>query len=92
MALTIEVPLEVEVQIRASAARGDAEAVQRLLLQAATPTIEALLREEAAPLSDEEFEALADELAAGIAANRGPDAAPLSDYALSREGIYEDHP
>lgn len=44
-----------------------------------------------AELSDEEFERLADELADYVEKNLPPDAKPLSDYAMSREGIYEDH-
>ncbi|MEP6903905.1 MAG: hypothetical protein ABJA66_19435 [Actinomycetota bacterium] len=40
---------------------------------------------------DEEFEKLADELADFVEKNMPPDAKPLSDYAMSREGIYEDH-
>lgn len=43
-------------------------------------------------LSLEEFEALADELAGKFMEFVGPDFQPLSDYAISREGIYEDHP
>jgi hypothetical protein len=45
-----------------------------------------------APSGDEEFERLADELADYFEKNLPPDAKPLSDYAMSREGIYEDHP
>ena len=43
-------------------------------------------------LNDEEFEQLADELADYFEKNLPADAKPLSDYAMSREGIYEDHP
>ena len=43
-------------------------------------------------LSLEEFDALADELADKFMEFVGPDAQPLSDYAMIREGIYEDHP
>ena len=43
-------------------------------------------------LDDEEFEKLADELADYFEKNLPPDAKPLSDYAMSREGLYEDHP
>lgn len=42
-------------------------------------------------LSNEEFEQLADELADFVEAHLPPDAKPLSNYAMSREGIYEDH-
>ncbi len=42
-------------------------------------------------LNDDEFERLADELADYVEKHLPPDAKPLSDYAMSREGIYEDH-
>lgn len=43
-------------------------------------------------LSLEEFKVLLDELAEKFMEFAGPDLPPLSDYATSREGIYEDHP
>ena len=43
-------------------------------------------------LSLEEFDTLADELADKFMEFVDPDVKPLSDYAISREGIYEDHP
>ncbi len=43
-------------------------------------------------LSLEEFDALADKLADLSMKIDGPDARPLSDYAMSRESIYEDYP
>lgn len=51
--------------------------------------IERLAKNE--PPSDEEFERLADALADYFEKNLPLDAKPLSDYAMSREGIYEDH-
>lgn len=42
-------------------------------------------------LSDKEFEKLADLLADEFEKRLPADAKPLSDYAMSREGIYEDH-
>ena len=42
-------------------------------------------------LSDDEFEALADQLADEFMVYVGPDCPPLSDYAVSREGLYEGH-
>jgi hypothetical protein len=44
------------------------------------------------PLSDAEFEALADQLTDDVEACAGGAAGSLSDAAVSREGIYEDHP
>ena len=43
-------------------------------------------------LSLEEFDALADKLADLSMKIDGPDTQPLSDYAMSRESIYENHP
>ena len=42
-------------------------------------------------LNDEEFERIADLLADEFEKRLPKDAKPLSDYAMSREGIYEDH-
>ncbi len=42
-------------------------------------------------LSDDEFEQLSDLLADEFEKRLPADAKPLSDYAMSREGIYEDH-
>ncbi|MCY7348688.1 MAG: hypothetical protein LH614_21060 [Pyrinomonadaceae bacterium] len=42
-------------------------------------------------LDDDEFEQLADLLADEFEKRLPKDAKPLSDYAMSREGIYEDH-
>ncbi len=51
--------------------------------------LERLAKNESAKGDD--FEKLADELADYVEKNMPPDAKPLSDYAMSREGIYEDH-
>ncbi len=91
MRVTYELPPQIEDQLRAHMARGDAAAMRELLAEALLSTVEAMLLASQPPLSDEEFEALADELADGVAADRGPGAQPLSDYAVSREGLYEDH-
>jgi len=92
MVITIDLPPEVEAQLRESASRGDSETVRRLLADALIPTVEALLRQPPQELTDEEFERLADELADMVDAALGPDHQPLSDYAVSREGLYQDHP
>ena len=42
-------------------------------------------------LSDDKFEALADALSDKFMEYAGPDCPPLSSYAVSREGLYEDH-
>ena len=85
MKITLELPPEVEARLRESAARYDADAMRRLL-------VEALLRELPDALTDTAFEAVADQLADELTACRRPNAPELSDYAVSRAGIYEDHP
>ena len=63
----------------------------RRLQQTADGT-EVVLASNSSRLSLEEFDVLADKLADLSMKIDGPDAQPLSDYAMSREGIYEDHP
>lgn len=92
MKVTLELPPDVEAQLRESAARYDADTVRRLLVEALAPTVEALLRELLDTLTDAEFEAVADQLANELIACRDPKAPVLSDHAVSRAGIYEDHP
>lgn len=43
-------------------------------------------------LNDEEFEIIADKLADEFALCVGSNLPVLSDYAVTRESIYEDHP
>jgi antitoxin ParD1/3/4 len=92
MKITLELPPEIEAQLRESMTRHDADAVRRLLVEAVTPIVEALLRETSGELADAEFETVADQLADALAMCLGPNTPSLSDYAVSREGIYEDHP
>ncbi len=42
--------------------------------------------------TDEDFEEIADKLAEDFKKYVGQDIPHLSDYAVSREGIYEEHP
>jgi antitoxin ParD1/3/4 len=92
MKITLELSPDIEAQLRESAAHRDADAVRRLLVEVLTPTVEALLQETPAELTDAEFEAVADQLADELMASLGPETPSLSDYAVSREGIYEGHP
>jgi antitoxin ParD1/3/4 len=92
MQITLELSPDIEVRLRESVAHGDAETVRRLLVEVLTPTVEALLQEIPAELTEAEFEAVADQVTDELAANLGPNAPSLSDLAISREGIYEDHP
>jgi antitoxin ParD1/3/4 len=92
MTITLEVPPHLEGRLRDSIARGDAAEAQRLLAEAFASTVAEMLREAPPLLSDAEFEALADQLADDVEACSGDAAAFLSKEALTREGIYGDHP
>ena len=92
MQITLELSPDIEVRLRESVARGDAEAVRRVLAEVLMPTVEVLLQEVPTELTEAEFEAIADQLADELRADLGPNAPALSDYAVSREDIYEDHP
>jgi len=92
MTITIEIPHDIEMQIRENAARGNADAVRRLLIEALDPTVETLIRiHTSSKISNEEFEVLSDQLADEFMEYVGPGCPPLSDYAVSREGLYEGH-
>ena len=69
---------------------GEIDAVRRLLLEVLEVEVETLMSNNP-QLSDDEFEALADQLADEFMVSVGPDCPPLSDYAVSREGLYEGH-
>lgn len=92
MAITLELSHEAEEQLRQSASRQDAGAIRRLLNEAVASTVEALLRETPDELIDAEFETIADRLADEFASCFPSKELSLSNYAVSREGIYEDHP
>src|SRR5215218_3472132 len=101
MTVTLKLSPEAEAKLRESIAEKDAEAAQQVLTESLSETIADLLRtpdfsglEQKRPdqLSVEEFEALADELADEVEKMIPPGTPPLSEYALSRESFYEDHP
>ena len=92
MKITLELPPEIEAQLREGLTRHDADTVRRLLVEAVAPVVESLLRDTPSELTDAEFERVADQLVDELAVCLGPNASSLSDYAISREGIYEDHP
>lgn len=80
--ITIEIPENIYQPI-AKEAKAKGRKIEEIAL-------ERLAKNESSV--DEEFEQLADELADYFEKNLPPDAKPLSDYAMSREGIYENHP
>ncbi|MCT7984474.1 hypothetical protein NG796_14325 [Laspinema sp. A4] len=93
ISITLNLSPEVEAKCRKSIARGDMIALQQLLAEAFAPTVEALLQPSPNPIEQEdEFEAIANQLADELTDSLGPDVPTLTDYAVSRAGIYEEHP
>lgn len=91
--ITLELSSEVEAKLRESLVRHDAETMRQLLAEAFSPTVETLLKQASEPSpSNDEFEFIADQLVEEFAACVGSETPMLSDYAVSRAGIYEDHP
>ncbi len=80
MAITLDLSPEKEQILRRRAELAGQDVAEYLLQGVG-------LRTAPPPLSDEEWERLVDELADTVP----PDAPLLSDYDVSREGIYRDH-
>lgn len=87
MTITLELSADQERRLEEGTALRNAEAVRQVLLQAVDATVSKLLDEPASQLSHAELEALLDSLASDFA-----DSPTLSDEAVSRAGIYGDHP
>ena len=90
MTITVQIPPNIERQIRKSVSLGETDAIRHLLLEALEAAVETLMSNNP-QLSDDEFEALADQLVDEFMVSVGPDCPPLSDCAVSREGLYEGH-
>lgn len=96
--ITLQLSPELEQKLRESIARRDAQSLRLLLADAFAPTVEELL-EKTSPqfnireLADEdELEASVDRLLDEFELSISSNLPTLSDYAVSREGIYEDRP
>jgi len=81
--MTIEVP-ETAYQSLAEKALKKGQKVEEMATEMLLTVIDGAA-------TGDEFEQLADELADYFEKSLPLDAKPLSDYAMSREGIYEDH-
>ena len=92
MTLTIEIPSDIESQIFKNALRGDKKAVQKLLIDVITPTVESIIAQAETDLSDAAFEKVSEQLVKDFSTSSGSDYQPLSDYAISRKSIYANHP
>ena len=87
MTITLELSSEQEHRLRTGAAQQDAQAVREVLLQAVDSTVETLLRKSGRRPQASTLSALLDKIASEL-----PDVPALSDEAVSRAGIYADHP
>ena len=92
MTITLELSPELQSRLRKNIARHDSESIRHLLADVFAPKVEALFQQPHNAIDDDEFEAVADSLANEFAACVKSTTPPLSDYAMSREGIYEEHP
>lgn len=93
LSVTIDLSAETEAELRRSIEHGDSERVRQVLAAALMPTVEALLQQPGTPTqSDEQWDDLADELVQTFASAAPVDAPGLSDCAVSRASIYENHP
>ena len=92
MAITLDLPPQLEMQLHECLVRHDAESVRRRLADALVPVVEAMLHEPRTPVTEEEFEAVLKELDTLLETREGGPPPPLSDDAVSRAGIYGDHP
>ncbi|MFN8499030.1 MAG: hypothetical protein U0641_14365 [Anaerolineae bacterium] len=92
MTVTLVLTPGMEARLSAGLAQRDVDMVRQILMEAIEPTVAALLTYEAEELSDEEFDRLSAELVEDVSGHLPSNWQGLSDYAVSREGIYEDHP
>ncbi|MCZ7571624.1 MAG: hypothetical protein M5U01_24000 [Ardenticatenaceae bacterium] len=92
LTVTLDLTPEMEAELRRSLYRHDTAQVRQLLAEALIPTVKELMQQVPAPVADEEWDTVAAQLINEVAANLPPESQPLSDAAVSRAGIYEDHP
>ena len=87
MTITLKLTSEQERCLRSGAAQHDAQAVREVLVQALDSTVDGLMRNPVRRSKANALSALLDKIAAEL-----HDAPVLSDEAVSRAGIYADHP
>lgn len=93
LTLTLTLSPEAEAELQAGIAAHDAERVRQVLASALEPSVAALLqRSPPESLSDQDWETALDELVESFASSVTPETPVLSEYSVSRAGIYEEHP
>lgn len=92
--ITLQLSPELEHKLRESIARRDTQSIRQLLVDAFAPTVEALLEQTSTQFNyqewedEDELEASIDGLLDEFALSVGS-IPTLSDYAVTREGIYD---
>ena len=92
MTVVLHLTPEMESRLQQGVADRNLDLVRQVLHEAVEPTLETFFVGRQGELTIEEFEQLLDEMAEIAAEELPPDWQGLSDYALTRESIYEDHP
>ena len=87
MTITLQLSAEQQRLLEDGAARQDAAIVRRVLLQAVDATVPLLLEKPSSNPIPTDFDALLDAIVADL-----PEAPNLPDDAVTRAGIYGDHP
>lgn len=90
MTITVYIPPDIERQLNENISNGDKDAVRYLLVDAIEPKVEELMNNKP-QYTVEELQSMLDKLIDEFMSCVGPEVPPLSDYAVSRAGIYEDH-
>ncbi len=91
LTVTLDLSPAEEQQLRKEIAAQNTEKIRQLLSKALEPTVVALMQSTDAD-SELTFQEISERLWAEVAARLPAEFEPLSDYAMSREGIYGDHP
>lgn len=92
MTLVIDLSPQKEKQLRDAIAVNDMEQMRQVLEPAINDLIATLLQKSTPLMTEAEWERELDALAEFVDMNIPDDVPVLSDYALTREGIYRDHP
>ncbi len=92
MRLTLELTPKLEERFREGVAQQDVSQVKDVLGLAIEDFVQSLMLTPPPPLTEREWDQIADEIVALVEAGREDPTQPLTDYAISREGIYGDHP
>ncbi len=90
--ITLQLTPEMEARLQKGVADHDPDTVRQVLHDAVEPAVKALLADTRKQVTPAEFESILAEMAQIASDALPPDWQGLSDYAVSREGIYEDDP